>query len=99
MFFTTFFTWVYIHTGDVYNTITIFATALLYYEKALKIFLNHNADNRNIARLYRKMSDIYLKQNNNEIAIICQELITSAAHLEFQRANTLCSIGVCFCEE
>jgi tetratricopeptide (TPR) repeat protein len=63
----------YIHIGDVWNAINNFESALLCYEKALKILINHDSDDRDVARIYRKISDIHLKQNNYEDANIYDE--------------------------
>jgi hypothetical protein len=44
-------------------------------QHALKIFINYHADDRNVVRIYRKVSDIYLNQNNYEVAVIYEEQV------------------------
>ncbi|CAF5119902.1 unnamed protein product [Rotaria sp. Silwood1] len=114
---------IYIHIGDVWRVRDNVETALSYYKKSLEIFMSQDVHPRDVAKLCRKVSDIYLEQNNYEDAIIYQEqadLIdenyrqrsefdteTSLKYFQnqldnqpglsqFQRANTLYSIGLCF---
>jgi hypothetical protein len=35
-------------------------------QHALEIFISYHADDRNVVRIYSKVSDIYLNQNNYE---------------------------------
>ncbi len=44
-------------------------------QDALKIFINYHADHRNVVRIYRKVSNIYLNQNNYEVAVIYEEQV------------------------
>ncbi|CAF1343900.1 unnamed protein product [Rotaria sordida] len=114
---------IYIHIGDVWRTRDNVETALSYYKKALEIVMSRDVDNRDVARLCRKIFDIYLEQNNYEDAVIYQEqadtidenyrqrsefdietslkyfqnqLDNQSGHSQFQRANTLYSMGQCF---
>ncbi|CAF5102418.1 unnamed protein product, partial [Rotaria sp. Silwood1] len=64
---------IYIHIGDVWRARDNVETALSYYKKALEIFISQDGDLRDMAKLCRKVSDIYLEQNNCEDAIIYQE--------------------------
>ncbi|CAF1309606.1 unnamed protein product [Rotaria sordida] len=63
----------YIRIGDVWRIRNNVETALSCYKKALEIFINQDAPSRDVARLCRKVFDIYLEQNNYEDAIIYQE--------------------------
>ncbi|CAF1397698.1 unnamed protein product [Rotaria sordida] len=63
----------YIHIGDVWRIRNNVETALSYYKKALEIFINQDPHSDDVARLCRKVFDIYLEQNNYEDAIIYQE--------------------------
>ena len=63
----------YILIGDVWREKDDSKTALSCYEKALELLLGRNIKNQNIATIYRKMSAIYLEQNNCKDAAIYEE--------------------------
>jgi tetratricopeptide (TPR) repeat protein len=63
----------YHHIGDVWTSMNNFRNALLCYEEALTILNSYHVKDRYIARIYRRMSYIYIKQNNNNEAIIYEE--------------------------
>jgi hypothetical protein len=52
--------------------LTLSEDALLCYEHALRILIVYPARNRDVATIYRKISDIHRKQNNHEVTIICE---------------------------
>jgi hypothetical protein len=52
--------------------LTLSEDALLFYEHELRILIVYPVRNRDVARIYRKISDIHRKQNNHEVTIICE---------------------------
>ncbi|CAF3667846.1 unnamed protein product [Rotaria sp. Silwood1] len=66
---------IYIHIGDVWRVRDNFENALSCYRKALEIFTSQDVNVRDIAKICRKVSDIYLEQNNYEDAIVYQEQV------------------------
>ncbi|CAF4754907.1 unnamed protein product, partial [Rotaria sp. Silwood2] len=64
---------IYIHIGDVWRVRDNVETALSNYKKALEIFTSQDVDDHDIAKICRKVSDIYLEQNNYDDAIVYQE--------------------------
>jgi tetratricopeptide (TPR) repeat protein len=59
----------YNHIGDVWRATDSFENALSCYNEALEILISHCVTDRHIARIYRKISDVYRKQINYEVAI------------------------------
>jgi len=50
---------IYTRIGDLFRATNDFLGALLNYEEALKILIHHDVDERDIALIYRKISDIH----------------------------------------
>lgn len=64
---------IYIHLGDIDRATKDFDAALSHYEKALIVLTGHHVDDRDIAKIYRKVSDIHRNQHNDAAAIVYQE--------------------------
>ncbi len=64
---------IYHHIGDVWKAVEDFDSALLCYDHALRILNNHHVKVRYIAPIHRKISDIYRKQQNFEMANFNEE--------------------------
>ncbi|CAF0829432.1 unnamed protein product [Adineta steineri] len=64
---------VYSHIGDVETSRYNFDLALDYYNKTIQILSNHNANQRHIVAICRKISYIYRQQNNYEYANLYEE--------------------------
>ena len=63
----------YNHLGDVWKATFSFDNALSCYNEALKILTSHYVRDHHIARIYRKIADLYQMQNKYDIAIIYEE--------------------------
>lgn len=61
------------HIGDVWMAMDSNENALSSYKNAINNFVRHGIVDRHKAVIYRKMSNIYLKQNNVELAIVCKK--------------------------
>ncbi|CAF0829413.1 unnamed protein product [Adineta steineri] len=64
---------IYSHIGDVEASKYNFDDALNCYNKTIQILSSHNANQRHITIIYRKISYIYKQQNNYEYANLYEE--------------------------
>ena len=77
----------YIYIGDVWRGRDSSEIALSCYEKALEIIIHSNINDQDVAVICRKMSDIYLEQNNYEAAAIYKQQADLADEPRRQRSE------------